>query len=1421
MKNKKIPVFIIGVAIALISVAAHPAASTQAVKALQPIISLLLFSDEDEVLKNVRISRQGKPEIGEEFNLELVSIEGKTISKINCHFANKPLNSLAEVSVNSRGLMTFTPDLKGAYIVRCQAGLESIDIEIVVDETPNYSPEDVEGFDGLSSFEDIVGQIRNQSWVYSQGLSNADIEELLSEYSFEVVGFDKTFGVLIEYDSSNPLSHEELEELKLRPGISDVFNRLHIGENIDLAYSPSTLPRGYTEQDFMDGGENWYLEKIKIREAWDITTGSDDFYIGVSDNGFNRLHDDLTKRWGSNFSRVTASHGTSVAGAIGASEENTKGGVGVNWSNKLVFGDLGKDYLKFMEILNENAYLDKPVKIINSSWAANFERIPSKFHPENNIELSEWERKIKLPGKIHRRLIAYKKSQDKLFVWAAGNGIGNGLGSNITLDHPVKIYGVDAKYDSGNLHYDKGQYRPLDNLIVVGALNIDNKLNYDSNFGESVDIVAPAGYLAPKYDPDDPDNNSLYTTGFNYGGNVVSTGFSGTSAAAPLVSGVASLIFSLDPSFFTPNLVKKVLISSSTESVTVRNADILPPVRTEILDLSIPILNAGNALKYAQELVSSEKLTAELTIVDASKNEIQVTLKTSSIQFLDQEFVLNLERYNSLIEDWESVVAGAVVTDSSIKLPLSAGYSEYRVSGSGQVLHQPTQIVKGSTLPAVSFKVVTVDLNSKHSVDQQRLPNVDLEIEPLGFNNSTTNYNVATDSNGSKVVYLFPGSYKIHASANGFLDTPSELSVPENVEGSISKDVPLSPVNAPLISSLSGHVISQNGHEIANALVSIVGGGFTTSTTTNEAGQYHLTGIPKELNGNEIFDFTLTVSAFGYDDSVIENVVVLRPTSGERLEPPITLVESNVPLLNVDVGLIKSVASVEDISGNGIIGVRDVINYRFFITNQGDETLTVSVTDPLISNLNCSFTGLVSLASKTCTGAYVITQDDVDKGAVENSSTVTATPSSGLPPIQRSSDAGTDTNGEVILQPLNTETSSPLGLNPNDPDDPSDDPTTFKIVDTYAAVFLRKSVKSISSSFGVLTDEVDADDKISYEFSVINDGNLSLNLGPIVDDKLGSISCDLSVIAPNDVAICSGNDYMILQSDIDAGGVENSATITVTPPYDPRSSIDKKSDTGTDADGNLIVNSQFVETPNPLGGYFNDSSDPADDPTTLTLVTPSQIKPSNDTGITFGGDFPSSNNSDCSGITITQQDCYHGRDATHNDDSDGHAGFSYTKLNNLGVELSALATDWSCVRDNVTELVWEVKTDDGGEHDKDNDYKWGGDSVLGSGYGEYFTDWNQLINSANNSELCGYSDWRIPSPFELMGLVNFNVDTSGIDDRYFPRTRNIFQDCYWTNTHNAVNEFRASCVQFNLRTLSHVYTGTAKPVRLIRGDSQQ
>jgi hypothetical protein len=90
----------------------------------------------------------------------------------------------------------------------------------------------------------------------------------------------------------------------------------------------------------------------------------------------------------------------------------------------------------------------------------------------------------------------------------------------------------------------------------------------------------------------------------------------------------------------------------------------------------------------------------------------------------------------------------------------------------------------------------------------------------------------------------------------------------------------------------------------------------------------------------------------------------------------------------------------------------------------------------------------------------------------------------------------------------------------------------------------------------------------------------------------------------------------------------------------------------------------------------------------------------NDTGINTCSNN-TKNGLSCPVTGFPGQDAQYGRDKTLNNNANGHAGFSFTKISSTGIALAANARIWNCVQDNVTGLLWEGKTNDGGLHDMD------------------------------------------------------------------------------------------------------------------------
>lgn len=251
-----------------------------------------------------------------------------------------------------------------------------------------------------------------------------------------------------------------------------------------------------------------------------------------------------------------------------------------------------------------------------------------------------------------------------------------------------------------------------------------------------------------------------------------------------------------------------------------------------------------------------------------------------------------------------------------------------------------------------------------------------------------------------------------------------------------------------------------------------------------------------------------------------------------------------------------------------------------------------------------------------------------------------------------------------------------------------------------------------------------------------------------------------------------------------------------------------------DADGDLYSNLQ----------EFKAGSDPND------AMSPHLVKV-NDTGLLLCSDYaygsgqPNHNDElscmnpvDGDGDPIPLgQDGHSGRDVTHNDDADGFAGFSFTKLDSAGNDLPSSATSWTCVRDNVTGNIWEAKSDSG-RHSATNTYTWynpdsltnGGNSGAANGgaCSGSSCDTQSYISAANSAGLCGLSNWKLPTRaqlFELVKVTSSSVVQANIDLAVFPKTQWWSSDWYWTSSSSASGSAAAWGVSFyNGRSTTYV-----------------
>ncbi|MCF8168920.1 MAG: DUF1566 domain-containing protein [Rhodoferax sp.] len=198
-----------------------------------------------------------------------------------------------------------------------------------------------------------------------------------------------------------------------------------------------------------------------------------------------------------------------------------------------------------------------------------------------------------------------------------------------------------------------------------------------------------------------------------------------------------------------------------------------------------------------------------------------------------------------------------------------------------------------------------------------------------------------------------------------------------------------------------------------------------------------------------------------------------------------------------------------------------------------------------------------------------------------------------------------------------------------------------------------------------------------------------------------------------------------------------------------------------------------------------------------------------------------------------RQDCRYGRDAAAKAGmpkvGGGGKGFDFTKIANDGTvlpETAALGTaakDWACTRDNVTGLIWEVKTTSG-LRSQSHAYSWynsnaatNGGSVGTASGGTCFAtgrcDTEKFTADVNAAGLCGASDWRMPRVKDLAGIADLGRSYPAIDPVHFPNTPS---SDFWSGSPYADSDVAWS-VNFVYGEVYYRSRRSNDAVRLVRG----
>jgi Protein of unknown function (DUF1566) len=157
------------------------------------------------------------------------------------------------------------------------------------------------------------------------------------------------------------------------------------------------------------------------------------------------------------------------------------------------------------------------------------------------------------------------------------------------------------------------------------------------------------------------------------------------------------------------------------------------------------------------------------------------------------------------------------------------------------------------------------------------------------------------------------------------------------------------------------------------------------------------------------------------------------------------------------------------------------------------------------------------------------------------------------------------------------------------------------------------------------------------------------------------------------------------------------------------------------------------------------------------------------------------------------QDAETGRDATHPKMKDGWAGFAFVRVCHSGERAGTGncpavpaegngPSDWGCTEDKVTGLMWEIKTASG-LHQGSNTYRY----TLPDD-GSDVPNVPAFVEQVNAENLCGHSDWRVPSSSELLSMMRYGKlgQRWAFNVEFFPNIamnmRSPWNVQFWTST---------------------------------------
>lgn len=253
----------------------------------------------------------------------------------------------------------------------------------------------------------------------------------------------------------------------------------------------------------------YYLDQIKVPNAWIFSKGSGNIPIAVLDSGIDYLNKDLAERIlpcisvleGSYSCEDKFGHGTQVASIIASKVDNNLGLAGISWLNPIL-----------------------PIQVSNEEGIATVETVV-------------------------KGLDYAIKSKSKIAVISLSTDVKSeilGLAIKEAYQKGILIIASGGNTGKSEIRYPAG----FDEVIGVGSVNSNLEKSVFSTTGPHIKLVAPGeGIILPVLSSKEKEDSNYFDE------------VSGTSFTAPQVAGVAALVWALRPNYENTD-IKKILFSS-------------------------------------------------------------------------------------------------------------------------------------------------------------------------------------------------------------------------------------------------------------------------------------------------------------------------------------------------------------------------------------------------------------------------------------------------------------------------------------------------------------------------------------------------------------------------------------------------------------------------------------------------------------------------------------------------------------------------------------------------------------------------------------------------------------------------------------------------------------------------------------------